>query len=131
MESWLELGRITETIENKAAGAWRESTDLVWIVRCDGDAGVLCVREPKPVVHPGLCWILPVGFGLRISPRRLALRSGRGDLVSGRGAPVVGGNKLPLTRSSAVLQSKFLRIARADAAHLPPNPRSGPIRNAG
>jgi hypothetical protein len=41
MQSWLELGRIAETIENKAAGAWRESTDVVWIVCRDSDAGVL------------------------------------------------------------------------------------------
>jgi hypothetical protein len=83
------------------------------------------------VVHPGLRWILPVGFGLRISPRRLALRSCRGDLVSGCGAPLVAGGKFALIWSNAVLQSKFLRTVRADAAHLLLNPRTGLIRNAG
>jgi hypothetical protein len=112
-------------------GACRESTNLVWIVRSHGDAGLLRFREPKPVVHPGVCWILPVGFGLRISPRRLALRRCRGNLVCGCGAPLVAGGKLALIWSSAVVRSKFLRTVPVDAAHLLPNPRSGLIRNAG
>src|SRR5271168_765007 len=93
---WLELGGISETMENKASGAWRGSIDVVRIVRCYSDAGVLRLREPEPMVHPGVCWIVPVGFGLRISPGRLALRCCRGHLVRGCGAPLVAGNKLGL-----------------------------------
>src|SRR5580704_14004675 len=114
----------------------RGSTDVVWFVRRHRDAGVLRLRRPEPMVHPGIRWHMPLGFGLWIPPGRLALRSCGGGLVSRRGAPLVAGDKLKLTREpessfSGEPLSKPLRIGPAGAAHPQPNPRSGLTRNAG
>src|ERR1700682_14861 len=60
-------------------------TDRLRIVRGDNDARLLRGGGPKPLVHPGLRRRLRAWFGLRIFAGRLAVRSGRSDLV-GRGA---------------------------------------------
>ena len=49
------------------------------------------------MVHFGIRRCLSVGFGLRISPGRLALRSDRSYLVGSGGAALVAGGKLTLT----------------------------------
>jgi hypothetical protein len=54
-----------------------------------GDARDLCSGIKEPLVHLGLCIRLRGGIGLRISSRRLALWSGRGNLVRGCGSALV------------------------------------------
>ena len=49
----------------------------------DGDAGHLRFGSPQPVVHPGVCVVVPPRVGLRIPARRVALWIGGGDLVDG------------------------------------------------
>jgi len=48
------------------------------------------------MVHSGIRRCVSVGLGLWISSGRLALRSDRGNLVSGGGASLVAGGKLTL-----------------------------------
>ena len=79
------------------------------------------------MVHFGIRHRVPAGFGLWISARRLAVRSRRGDLVSGGGATLVAGAQIPdpeLSSSSDEQPSRLLRIGRADAGRPEPNPRS-------
>ena len=70
------LESLSETLENDRWEPPIESTYMVRIVCRHGNAGVLRLRESKPMVHFGVRGRVPVGFGIRISTRRLALWSG-------------------------------------------------------
>src|SRR5580704_3193200 len=87
-----------------------ESTDVVRIVCRHSHAGVLRLRESKPMVHSGIRRRVSAGFGLWISPRRLALRSGRGNLVAGSGPAMVAGGKLALTLQHAHTSAEKARF---------------------
>ena len=116
----------------------RESTDVVRTVCRHCDAGLLRLRKSKPMVHFGIRDRVSVGFGLWISPRCLALRSGRGYLVSRRRAALVASGKVTLRSTSYNFSalsgqqlSRFLRTTPADAGRALPNLRSALTRNAG
>jgi hypothetical protein len=64
------------------------------VVRGYSDAGVLCARGSQPMVCSWLRRRMRSGVDLRISPGRLALRTGGGYLVFCRVAPVVAANGL-------------------------------------
>jgi hypothetical protein len=68
--------------------------DVFWVVCGYRDAGVLRIRGPQPVVCSWLRRCLRFGIDLRISPGRLALRTGGGYLVFRRVATVVAANGL-------------------------------------
>jgi hypothetical protein len=51
-----------------------ESTDDVWSVRRERNARVLRLRESQPLVCSGICGVVPLGIGLWLSPRCVALR---------------------------------------------------------
>src|SRR5450759_1532493 len=70
----------------------REFAYAIRTVRGDRDVGHLCVGEPQYVVHPGVCRCLRARLCLWVSARRLALWSGRGDLV-GRGRALLVSRK--------------------------------------
>jgi hypothetical protein len=60
------------------------------------------------MVHLGIRRCVSIGFGLWISPGRLALRSDRGNLVGRRGAALVAGGKLTLMVSATNRCQDFL-----------------------
>lgn len=71
-----DLGKVSETLENRPVGEPPlESTYMVRIVCRYSHASVLRLRESKPMVYFGVCGRVHLGFGLWISPGRMALRS--------------------------------------------------------
>src|SRR5207244_8630044 len=63
-----------------------------WLICGYGDGGVLRARGSQPVVCVGVCLLVCTGIDLRVSSRRLAIRTGRRYLVSRRAAEVVDEN---------------------------------------
>src|SRR5215471_9905570 len=68
-----------------------ESAYGVRIIRSELDARVLCAGEPQRLVYAGLCWLVPIGFGVWISQGRLAVRIRRIHLVDCGPEKVVAG----------------------------------------
>jgi hypothetical protein len=74
----------------------RETFGIVRIVCRNGDAGLLCLREAKYVVHPGVRRRVCSGLRVRLSARSLALRTGGGDMVAG-GSKALAGSESVMT----------------------------------
>ena len=98
------------------------------------------------MVHFGIWRCVSIGFGLWISPGRLALRGDRSDLVGCGASALVAGGKLTLTRPHACKSGyesrivppvsdeqslRFRHTVLADAGHALPNLRTVLTRNAG
>src|ERR1700704_1043140 len=72
---------LTRSIRRRDESAPKRATvaygcaHVIWIIRGNGDAGVLRVREAQPLVRLGVCRRVCARFGLRISSRRLAVRT--------------------------------------------------------
>jgi hypothetical protein len=69
----------------------RETANPVRIVCRDADAGLLCVRRSKCLVYPRVRRCVRPGFGVRIPPRSLAVRTGGSGVVRRGRAEMVAG----------------------------------------
>jgi len=92
-----------------------------WLICRVGDAGMLRTGRSQPMVCLRFCCGMCVGVGLRVSSGCLAVRTGRGDLVSRCAAPVVDESRFKITRIEAA--DRPLALASSTRSQHKPLPR--------
>ena len=68
-----------------------DAAEPLWPSRRSRDARLLCVRTTESVVHSRVRRVLLAGFGLWISARGMAVRTGRRHLGDRRASPLAYG----------------------------------------
>ena len=114
----LELGR-NGPLENLSMRKWLEPLDTFWITSSDRDACVLCLRESKSVVRPGICDVVRAGFSLRLSARRVAFRIRGGSLVGRRHSPLVADEQNRLNAAGSKTSLDYAESASRARAGVP------------